>query len=282
MVNQLGYHVGGLSAKTRLQRELLKKDVAWLWTEEHNKEFLAVREEVGDPNTLWHYDGEMDLGVSIDTQRTNGLNSEAVAGLGFVCFNYYRDKAKAEQTGLGGPLHPGYTGIKALQFGSIAAKDSWKSKPPVVIEGLGAIAALHRLPYFCRGQSVIDIFLDSKSLVEAWCNKGLEDMAPGLQDIMIEFSRWPLRLHYCEGKRHIIPDSLGRNCVSGQEEYRPEIEEAEGRAEYPRLVGQPFDSVKLSKLVHGIQDSMEGEEDEEEEEEEEGPERGNYKEESHT
>ena len=158
MVNQLGYHVGGLSAKTRLQRELLKKDVAWLWTEEHNKEFLAVREEVGDPNTLWHYDGEMDLGVSIDTQRTNGPNSEAVAGLGFVCFNYYRDKAKAEQTGLGGPLHPGYTGIKALQFGSIAAKDSWKSKPPVVIEGLGAIAALHRLPYFCRGQSVIDIF----------------------------------------------------------------------------------------------------------------------------
>ena len=124
--------MGGLSAKTRLQRELLKKDVAWLWTEEHNKEFLAVREEVGDPNTLWHYDGEMDLGVSIDTQRTNGPNSEAVAGLGFVCFNYYRDKAKAEQTGLGGPLHPGYTGIKALQFGSIAAKDSWKSKPPQV------------------------------------------------------------------------------------------------------------------------------------------------------
>ena len=132
MVNQLGYHVGGLSAKTRLHRELLKKDVAWLWMKEHNKEFLAVREEVGDPNTLWHYDGEMDLGVSIDTQRTNGPNSEAVAGLGFVCFNYYRDKAKAEQTGLGGPLHPGYTGIKALQFGSIAAKDSWKSKPPQV------------------------------------------------------------------------------------------------------------------------------------------------------
>merc|ERR1712004_254014 len=59
-------------------------------------------------------------------------NSEAVAGLGFVCFNYYRDEAKAEQTGLGGPLHPRYTGIKALQFGSIAAKDSWKSKPPQV------------------------------------------------------------------------------------------------------------------------------------------------------
>ena len=110
----------------------------------------------------------MDLGVSIDTQRTNGPKSEAVAGLGFVCFNYYRDENKAEETGLGGPLHPRYTGIKALQFGSIAAKDSWKSKPPVVIEGLGAIAALpiityyYRLPYFCRGQSVIDIFLDSK------------------------------------------------------------------------------------------------------------------------
>ena len=258
LVNQLGYHVAALSAKTRLQRELLKKEVDWLWTEQHNKESLEIREEVGDPNTLWHYDGEMDLGVSIDTQKTNGPNSEAVAGLGFVCFNYYRDEAKAEETGLGGPLHPRCTGIKALQFGSVAAKDSWKSKPPVVVEGIGAIAALHRLPYFCRGQT----------LVKAWCNKGLEDMAPGLQDIMIELARWPLRLHYCKGKKHIIPDSLGRNCVSGQEEYGPEIEEVEGRAEYPRLVGHPFDSVKLSKLVHGIQDSMEGEEEDEEEDEE--------------
>ena len=185
----LGYHVPGLSAKTRLQRELLKKEAVFLWTEEHNKEFLAIREEVGDPNTLWHYDSEMDLGVSIDTQKTNGPNSEAVAGLGFVCFNYYRDPTKAEQTGLGGPLHPKHSGIRALQFGSIAAKDSWKSKPPVVIEGLGAIAALHKLHYFCRGQAVIDLFLDSKTMVEAWCNKGLEEMAPGLQDIMIESPR---------------------------------------------------------------------------------------------
>ena len=268
LVNQLGYHVPGLSAKTRLQRELLKKEAVFLWTEEHNKEFLAIREEVGDPNTLWHYDSEMDLGVSIDTQRTNGPNSEAVAGLGFVCFNYYRDQTKAEQTGLGGPLHPKHSGIRALQFGSIAAKDSWKSKPPVVIEGLGAIAALHKLHYFCRGQAVIDMFLDSKTMVEAWCNKGLEEMAPGLQDIMIELARWPLRLHYCEGKKHIIPDSLGRNCVSGQEEYGPELDEVEGKAQYPRLVGQPFDSIKLSKLVHDIQEGMEDEEIGDEEEEE--------------
>ena len=48
---------------------------------------------------------------------------------------------------------------------------------------------------------------------------------------MIDFARWPPRLHYCKGKRHIIPDSLGRNCVGGQEEYGPEIEAVEGRAE---------------------------------------------------
>ena len=164
----------GLSAKTTLQRELLRKNVAWCWTEAHTREFLAVREEVGNPNTLWHYDDKMDLGLAIDTQRTNGPKSTAVAGLGFVCFNYYRDPQKAEETGLGGPLHPRCRGIRALQFGSIAAKSSWRSKAPVVIEGIGALAALHRLDYFCRGQAVIDMFLDSKTLVEAWCNKGLD------------------------------------------------------------------------------------------------------------
>ena len=263
LINQLGYHVEGLSAKTALQRELLKKNVAWQWTEAHNKEFLAVREEVGNPNTLWHYDGDMDLGLAIDTQRTNGPKSTAVAGMGFVCFNYYRDKERAEKTGLGGPLHPRFNRIKALQFGSIAAKESWRSKAPVIVEGLGALAALFRLQYFCRGQSVIDVFLDSKTVVEAWCNKGLEDMAPGLQDLMIELSRWPLRMHYCEKKKHVIPDCLGRNCVEGEEEYDPRLEVVEGSVEYPRLVGvvpgeeDGKEEVKLLKLVQEAQQDME-------------------------
>merc|ERR1711949_40395 len=41
------------------------------------------------------------------------------------------------------------------------------------------------------------------------------------------------------------------------EEYGTELDEVEGKAEYPRLVGQPFDSIKLSKLVHDIQEDME-------------------------
>ena len=264
LINQLGYHVEGLSAKTALQRELLKKNVAWHWTEAHTKEFLAVREEVGSPNTLWHYNGDMDLGLAIDTQRTNGPKSTAVAGMGFVCFNYYRDKERAEETGLGGPLHPRFNRIRALQFGSVAAKESWRSKAPVIVEGLGALAALFRLQYFCRGQSVIDVFLDSKTMVEAWCNKGLEDMAPGLQDLMIELSRWPLRMHYCEKKKHIIPDCLGRNCVEGEEAYDQRLEVVEGSVEYPRLVGAVPDDeedipeeVKLLKLVQEAQEDME-------------------------
>ena len=261
LVNQLGYHVEGLSAKTALQRELLKKGVAWNWTEKHKEEFLAVREEVGNPNTLWHYDGNMDLGLSIDTQRTNGPNSTAVAGLGFVCFNYYRDPVKAEESGLGGPLHPRSNRIRALQYGSIAAKEAWRSKPPVVVEGIGALAALYRLNYFCRGQAVIDVFLDSKTLVEAWCNKGLEDMAPGLQDLMIELARWPLRMHYCEKNKHVIPDALGRNCVEGEEGYDQRLEEVEGLVEYPRLVGvvpeEENSPVRLQKLVQELQEDME-------------------------
>ena len=271
LVNQLGYHVEGLSAKTALQRELLKKNVAWQWTEAHNKEFLAVREEVGSPNTLWHYDGDMDLGLAIDTQRTNGPQSTAVAGMGFVCFNYYRDKERAEATGLGGPLHPRFNRIRALQFGSVAAKEAWRSKAPVIVEGLGALAALFRLQYFCRGQSVIDVFLDSKTMVEAWCNKGLEDMAPGLQDLMIELSRWPLRMHYCEKKKHVIPDCLGRNCVEGEEAFDPRMEVVEGSVEYPRLVGvvpgeeDVPEEIKLLKVVQEVQQEMEEGWDKEEE-----------------
>ena len=114
------------------------------------------------------------------------------------------------------------------------------------------------------------MFLDSKTLVEAWCNKGLEDMAPGLQELMIELSRWPLRMHYCEKKKHIIPDALGRNCVEGEEVYDERLDRVERLVEYPRLVGtvpeegSDMGEVKLHRLVQELQDDMEESWEEEE------------------
>ena len=264
--------MSNMREKTKLQRELLKKNTAFIFTDAHMEEFLRLRAEVGDPNTLYHYNPAMDLGISLDTQRTNGEGVKRVAGLGFVIFNYFRDPEMARQTGLGGPLHPKHNKVRALQFGSIAAKPSWANKPPVVIEALGAVSCLHRLEYFCRGQTMIDLFMDSKSIVEAWTNKSLDEMAPALQDLMIELSRWPLRMHYVAGKDHVLADTLGRHCVEGSEGHDERVEMLERRVTYPRLYGgegsewaleEPDREIKLMKLVEMVQTSMEEEEEEE-------------------
>ena len=90
----------------------------------------------------------------------------------FHAFQYYRDIEKAKETGLGGPLGgKGWNKVQSLQFGSIAAKPSWKQKAAMIVELLGTISALFKLNYFTRGQQILDIFLDSKPIVQAWEGK---------------------------------------------------------------------------------------------------------------
>ena len=271
LANTVGCHVGNMREKTRLQRELLKKNTAFIFSPAHREEFEKLRAEVGNPNTLFHFDSNMSLGISLDTQRTNGEGVNRLAGLGFIAFNYYRDPELAKKTGLGGPLHPKFNKVRALQFGSIAAKPSWVNKPPVVVEALGAVSCLHRLEYYCRGQTMIDLFMDSKSIVDAWTNKSLDEMAPALQELMIELSRWPIRMHFVPGKEHVVADTLGRHCVEGSEGHDKRLDKLEKKVTFPRLFGgevnewaleEPAREIKVMKMVEVVQKAMEGEEEE--------------------
>ena len=117
---------------------------------------------------------------------------------------------------------------------------------------------------------MIDLFMDSKSIVEAWTNKSLDEMAPALQELMIELSRWPLRMHYVPGKDHVVADALGRNCVEGSEGHDKRLERVEKKMTFPRLYGgevsewvleEPEREVKVMKMVELVQTSM-GEDEE--------------------
>ena len=84
---------------------------------------------------------------------------------------------------------------------------------------------------------MIELFMDSNSIVEAWTNKGLDEMAPALQELMIELSRWPIRMHYVPGKDHVVADALGRSCVEGSDGHDVRLEKVEKRITFPRLYG---------------------------------------------
>ena len=247
--NTLGAYISGLSQKTALQRELLKKETAWIWSEETSKEFKELRSQLSDPKCLFTYNRDMDVGVSIDCQSGGKMDEDnpGKTGLGFHCFQYYRDEEKAKATGLGGPLgRKGWNKVQSLQFGSIAAKQSWRNKAAMIVELLGTISALYKLEYFTRGQKIIDLFLDSKPIVQAWTNKSLDSLSPALQPLLIELARWPLRLHWVQGKKHLVADALGRAAVDEEGQHHPGVEQAE--EEFPHLSGGAAGEYTLSEV----------------------------------
>ena len=236
MANTLGNYVSGISKKSALQRELLKKESAWIWSEEVSAEFKALRAELSNPNCLFNYSRDMNVGISIDCQSGGEADTSGCTGVGFHAFQYYRDQEKAKETGLGGPLGGrGWNSVQSLQFGSIAAKPSWKQKAAMVVELLGTISALFKLNFFTRGQQVLDIFLDSKPIVQAWEGKSLDNLSPAMQPLLIELARWPVRLHWVQGKSHVVPDALGRAAVEGADAHHPGVELVE--QSFPHLSG---------------------------------------------
>ena len=247
LANTLGNYVSGISKKTTLQRELLKKDSAWLWSEEVSKEFKALREELSNPHCLFTYSKDMNVGISIDCQSGGEADTSGCTGVGFHAFQYYRDLEKAKETGLGGPLGgKGWNKVQSLQFGSIAAKPSWKQKAAMIVELLGTISALFKLNYFTRGQQILDIFLDSKPIVQAWEGKSLDNLSPALQPLLIELARWPVRLHWVQGKSHLVPDALGRAAVDGADAHHPGVEQVE--QSFPHLSGGAAGEYTLAEV----------------------------------
>ena len=251
MANTLGNYVSGISKKSALQRELLKKETAWLWTEEVSQEFQALREELSNPNHLFTYSKDMNVGISIDCQSGGESETSGCTGVGFHAFQYYRDTDKARETGLGGPLGgKGWNRVQSLQFGSIAAKPSWKQKAAMIVELLGTISALFKLDYFTRGQQILDIFLDSKPIVQAWEGKSLDNLSPALQPLLIELAKWPVRLHWVQGKNHLVPDALGRAAVDGAEHHHPGVEQVE--QSFPHLSGGAAGEYTLAEVGETI------------------------------
>ena len=250
-VNTLGNYIQGISKKTSLQRDLLRKDSAWIWSDEVKAEFLSLREELSNPNHLFTYSKDMDIGISIDSQSGGGNEISNCTGVGFHAFQYYRDEEKAKSTGLGGPLGGrGWNKVQSLQFGSIAAKPSWKQKAAMIVELLGTISALYKLDFFTRGQQVLDIFLDSKPIVQAWEGKGLDNLSPALQPLLIELAKWPVRLHWVQGKSHVVPDTLGRAAVEGHDTHHPGVDQVEQH--FPHLSGGAAGEYTLAEVGNTI------------------------------
>ena len=74
-----------------------------------------------------------------------------------------------------------------------------------------------------------------KSVVDAWENKFFEEMSEKMMDLLMEMSRWPIKMYWRAGKDHVIADSLGRAAVEDPSAHSPILDKLP--QEFPRLSG---------------------------------------------
>ena len=83
LANQLGSFIPDLSQSSSKMRELLKKGVAFVWTDEHATEFQKVKDLLTSPLLVKPFDPNMNTALLTDASRLNGM--------GYALVQYWPD-----------------------------------------------------------------------------------------------------------------------------------------------------------------------------------------------
>ena len=75
MVNYVAKFAPNISEVTAPLRELLKKDVAWHWTECHKQSLVAIKKVLTEtsPGVLRYYDPKKPVGLQVDASQVSEL-----------------------------------------------------------------------------------------------------------------------------------------------------------------------------------------------------------------
>ncbi|XP_058840852.1 uncharacterized protein K02A2.6-like [Topomyia yanbarensis] len=183
MITYLGKFIENLSAITEPLRQLLIKNVEWLWGEEQEKSFQKIKNLMQSPPVLAFYDINADITLSVDA------SSKA---LGAVLL----------QNG------------KPVAYASKSLTSAQENYPPIEKEAAAIRFACNRFHEYVYGKNLI-IETDHKPL-ESISKKTLDRAPPRLKRILLDVSQYAPRIVYKKGTEIPIPDILSRdvdNCL---------------------------------------------------------------------
>ena len=69
MVTYLGSFIENLSSKNKNLRELLKKEIQWHWSSNHEEEFRNLKQEITKSPVLTYFDPNRELTLSVDASK---------------------------------------------------------------------------------------------------------------------------------------------------------------------------------------------------------------------
>ena len=189
LANQLGHFITDLATSTTNIRGLLKKNVAFNWLPEHEREFRAVKTLLTSPLLVHFFDESLPTSLLTDASKLNGMGFALV------------------QTDSKGHL-------RLIQAGSRTLTSAEKNYAPVELECLAAVWAITKCRHFLYGCPDFKLITDHQPLVGIF-NKDLHEIENRrllrLREKVLDYH---FQTEWVEGKSHLIADALSRNPVN--------------------------------------------------------------------
>ena len=188
MVNQLGHYLPDLSKMTGNIRTLLKKDVAYQWLPEHQKDFEELKKTLTDKMMLHFFDPTLETSLLTDAASKFGIGYALV-------------QRSAEGD------------LRLIQAGSRSLTSAELNYAPIEVECLAAVWAISKCKHYLYGMPLFHVVTDHQPLVGLF----LKDLGvienrrlQRLREKVIDYS---FEVKWVAGKTHHIADALSRHPV---------------------------------------------------------------------
>ncbi|XP_064463440.1 uncharacterized protein K02A2.6-like [Ornithodoros turicata] len=177
MVTYLTRFVPKMSESTRVLRQLLRKDVEWVWDENCQQCFEHLKQLLVTAPVLSYFDANCPVTLSVDASSY---------GLGAVLLQ--ND-------------HP-------VAYASVSLTETQQRYSQIEKELLAVVFAAEHFHYFTYGR-VVEVQTDHKPLV-GLSQKPFDSISPRLQRLLLRLQHYQAQLVYVPGKDLAVADALSR------------------------------------------------------------------------
>ena len=192
LAQQLACFVTDLAATTKPLRDLLKKDVVWTWSGDHEKAFQKVKKLLTSSKVLSFYNPELETILLTDASKLHGLGY-----------------ALMQKTPAGN--------LCLVHCGSRAISDTESRYAPIEQECLAVQWGIHKCRHYLLGNPNFKVITDHRPLVGLF-QKSLGDIDNRrLQRLREKLVGYVFEVEWVAGRAHEIADALSRYPVDPAE-----------------------------------------------------------------
>jgi hypothetical protein len=188
LVNQLGHFLPNFAHLTVDLRQLLKKDVDFMWLQPHQEAFELIRQILTSPPVVKPFDPKLKTELLTDASRLKGL--------GYAHIQKETDGTR--------PL---------TQCNSKSLTSAERGYAVIEIEELAIQYVIEDCRFYLLGNK-FTVFIDHRPLEGTFRKNLSEVINPRLLSYRLKLVQYTDReVVWTEGKSHLIADALSRNTI---------------------------------------------------------------------